>query len=145
MAYLGIDYGTKRIGLAYGFIELGIAFPLPAITYENQTMVWPLFSALIKDKKITHIVLGLPLNMDDSEGKSAQMVREFADQLTQHFSLPIFLSDERLTTYAATPIKKQNSLKKIKKDRHSGKIDSQAAVLILQDYFNEQSLYNHLS
>jgi putative Holliday junction resolvase len=141
MAYLGIDYGTKRIGLAYGELALGIAFKIPALSYTQEATLWPLLGDILINKKITHVVFGLPLNMDGSEGPAVKKVKDFAHQFHKHYPLPIFWSDERLTTEVIPKPKGVKTLSAIKKHRQSGAIDSQAAVLILQDYFDEYALH----
>lgn len=146
--YLAIDWGQKRIGLAYADEDLKIAFPLPCITIQNEPQALKELEQLIVLKKIDFCVIGLPLNMDGSEGSKAQIVSNFAHCLHERTGIPYALSDETLTTYEAShqgiSSKKKRNLKDIQKDRKSGKIDSQSAVIILQDYLNEeQNLTSH--
>lgn len=134
--YLGIDLGRKRVGLAYAD-EVGIAFPLPPILVEGKTDLLEAVGKVIALKKITHCVVGYPLNMDDSEGARAKEAVIFAEKLQAIFHLPVSLEDERLTTYAAESIK--TSKKKQKSpliERKTGTIDSRAAAIILQDFLD---------
>ncbi|HEX2099572.1 MAG TPA: Holliday junction resolvase RuvX, partial [Candidatus Synoicihabitans sp.] len=71
MRCLGIDYGTRRIGLARGD-ELGLASPLPALTQATPEQRWQALLALIAQQRITDLVIGHPLNMDDSVGPKAR-------------------------------------------------------------------------
>ncbi len=135
MKCLGIDYGERRIGLSYGD-EIGVATPLPALTDADAEKRWSALAALARQRRITDIVLGWPLNMDDSEGFKAKEVEKFARRLESELGLPIHLVDERLTSYEA-----ESSIPKAKRRdvRASGLIDSRAATIILQDFL-EQNL-----
>jgi putative Holliday junction resolvase len=132
MRCLGIDYGTKRVGLAQGD-ELAIATPLPALVEATDAARWTRLGELIRQRRITDLVLGYPYNMDGSVGFKAKEVDAFAERLRAEFGLPVHLVDETLTSYAA-----ESSI--AKKDRRavrdSGVIDSRAACLILQDFLD---------
>lgn len=135
MHYLGIDYGTKRIGLASGD-EVGVATPLPAVLESAGEARWTKLAEVIRERRITELVVGYPYNMDGSVGFKAREVDAFVAELKARFGLPVHLIDETLTSYAA-----ESSIRK--KDRRavrdSGLIDSRAATLILQDYLDQQS------
>lgn len=130
MRCLGIDYGTRRIGLSYGD-ELGVATPLPALTEPDPAKRWQALVALIGQRRITDLVLGHPLNMDDTVGFKAKEVEAFAGRLRAEVKLPVHLVDERLTSYEA-----ESTISKSKRRdvRASGIIDSRSATLILQDF-----------
>jgi putative Holliday junction resolvase len=132
MRCLGIDYGTKRIGLSYGD-ELGVATPLPALTDPDPTKRLAGLADLVRQRRITDLVIGLPLNMDDTAGPKAQEAEALAARLRSELGLPVHLIDERLTSYEA-----ESSIPKAKRRavRASGIIDSRAATLILQDFLN---------
>jgi putative Holliday junction resolvase len=132
MRFLGIDYGTRRIGLSYGD-ELGVATPLPAITESERERQWSGLRAVAAQRRITEIVVGYPVNMDESVGRKAKEVEAFAEQLRAEFKVPVHLVDERLTSYEA-----ESTIAKSKRRdlRASGIIDSRAATIILQDYLN---------
>lgn len=133
MRYIGIDLGTRRIGLAYGD-ELGVATPLPALTQADPTERRTGLLKVIRERRAQEIVLGHPLNMDDTAGPKAKEAEAFAAQLTKELGLPVHLVDERLTSYEA-----ESSIAKSKRRdvRASGIIDSRAATLILQDYLDQ--------
>lgn len=134
MRCLGIDYGTKRVGLAHGD-ELGVATPLPALVDADETARWQKLGAVIKQRRITDLVLGYPYNMDGTAGFKAKEVDAFAAKLRTAFGLPVHLVDETLTSSEA-----ESSI--AKKDRRgvrdSGLVDSRAACLILQDYLDQK-------
>lgn len=134
MRCLGIDYGTKRVGLAHGD-EVGVATPLPALIDAEPAARWAKLGALIRQRRITDVVVGYPFNMDGSVGFKAKEVDAFVGRLKEDFGLPVHLIDETLTSYAA-----ESSI--AKKDRRgvrdSGLVDSRAACLILQDFLDQR-------
>lgn len=134
MRCLGIDYGTKRVGLAHGD-EIGVATPLPALVDADEAVRWRQLGEVIRQRRITDLVLGYPYNMDGSVGFKAKEVDAFAARLKAAFSLPVHLVDETLTSAEA-----ESSI--AKKDRRavrdSGLVDSRAACLILQDYLDQK-------
>lgn len=134
MRCLGIDYGTRRIGLSYGD-ELGVATPLPALIETEEAKRWAALVAVVKQRRATDLVLGYPFNMDGSVGFKAKEVDAFAARLRAEFALPVHLTDERLTSYEA-----ESSIAKSKRRevRASGIVDSRAATLILQDFLNQK-------
>ena len=135
MRCLGIDYGTKRVGLAHGD-EVGVATPLPAVLEPAGEARWTKLGDAIKARRITDLVVGFPYNMDGSVGFKAKEVEAFVAELKARFALPVHLVDETLTSYAA-----ESSIKK--KDRRgvreSGLIDSRAATIILQDFLDQRN------
>jgi len=134
MRFLGIDYGTRRIGLAAGD-ELGIATPLPALVEADAAARRRALAGVVKARRIQEIVLGLPLNMDGSEGFKAKESQAFAEELRAEFGLPVHLVDERLTSHMAESGMNQKQLREI---RGKGIIDSRAAAVILQDYLDQR-------
>jgi putative Holliday junction resolvase len=133
MRCLGIDYGTRRVGLAQGD-EVGVATPLPALIDTEAAARWKKLGEVIRQRRITDLVLGLPYNMDGSLGFKAKEVEAFAARLKAQFGLPVHLVDETLTSYAAEATVPKKSRRAV---RDSGLIDSRAACLILQDYLDQ--------
>jgi len=134
MHCLGIDYGTRRVGLAHGD-EIGVATPLPALVDADEPVRWQKLGVIIKERRITVLVLGYPYNMDGSVGFKAKEVDAFATRLKATFGLPVHLVDETLTSSeaeASIPKKDRRGV------RDSGLIDSRAACLILQDYLDQK-------
>ena len=134
MRFLGIDYGTRRIGLAFGD-ELGIATPLPALTDADAAKRRAGLAAVVKARRVTDLVLGYPYNMDGTTGFKAKEVDAFADQLRADLCLPVHLIDERLTSHMAEAGMTQLELREI---RAKGIVDSRAAALILQDFLDQR-------
>ena len=99
MRYLAIDYGDKRTGLAICDPQETVVSPLLVI--EGQKNLIEKIEDIIETESVEAIVIGLPLNMDGSAGPRATLVRRFADRLKGRINVPIFLQDERLTTFAA--------------------------------------------
>lgn len=134
MRALGIDYGTKRIGLAIGD-ELGLASPLPALVEQDAEQRWQSLARAIREKRITDLVIGYPYNMDGSVGPMAQRVDVFAARLRDSFGLPVHLIDESLTSYAAEATLPKKKLRQV---RDVGLIDSRAAAIVLQDFLDQK-------
>ena len=134
MRFLGIDYGTRRIGLAFGD-ELGIATPLPALTDADAAKRRAGLAAVVKARRVTDLVLGYPYNMDGTTGFKAKEVDAFADQLRADLGLPVHLFDARLTSHMAEAGMTQLELREI---RAKGIVDSRAAALILQDFLDQR-------
>src|SRR3954471_18219042 len=100
MRCLGIDYGTRRVGLAQGD-EIGVATPLPALVDADESVRWKKLGDLVRQRRITDLVLGYPYNMDGSVGFKAKEVDAFAAKLKAAFGLPVHLVDETLTSSEA--------------------------------------------
>ena len=133
MRCLGIDYGERRWGLACGD-DLGVATPLPALLEKDFARRWASLAAIVRDRKITDIVVGYPLNMDGSAGFKAKETDGFARRLRAEFSLPVHLVDERLTSCEAEEASPKQKRRKL---RATGIVDSRAATLILQDHLGQ--------
>lgn len=134
MRCLGIDYGEKRVGLAHGD-ELGLATPLPAVLEPAGEPRWTRLGEVIRARRITDLVVGYPYNLDGSAGFKAREVEGFAAELRARFGLPVHLVDETLTSYAAEETMPRKDRRAV---RASGRIDSRAAALILQDFLDQQ-------
>ena len=138
-SFIGIDFGSKYIGLSWGCKDLQLAVPLDAIKqYTSLESVWVHLRALVREKSADAFVVGLPLNMDGSEGKRVQEVRQFVAKLQREIDLPVHFVDERLSTEAAQHLigLKPGSIKQQKQKKRSGVIDSRAATLLLQDFLD---------
>jgi putative Holliday junction resolvase len=134
MQCLGIDFGTKRIGLAGGD-DIGVATPLPALVENDPERRWTSLLAVVKSRRITDLVLGYPFNMDGTVGFKAKEVEAFAERLKRETGLPVHLVDERLSSYEAEETIPKGKRRQV---RASGLIDSRAATIILQDFLNEK-------
>jgi len=137
MKYLAIDWGEKRWGIGYGD-ELGVATPLDAIVDAEISARWIHLEKVVRERRIDTLVVGYPLNMDGSVGFKAREVDHFIDEVNQRLPhLPVVRTDERLTSHAAG---KHWSGKKKREQRKSGKLDSAAAAVFLQDYLDHTNM-----
>ena len=128
-AIMGLDLGTRTIGTAVSDILRGIATPQHTIRRRKFTLDAADLLSLAADRAIGGIVLGLPLNMDGSEGPRAQSTRAFARNLSRLTDLPIAYWDERLSTVAAErALLEADASRK----RRAERIDAVAAGIILQ-------------
>ncbi|HEX8413902.1 MAG TPA: Holliday junction resolvase RuvX [Sphingomicrobium sp.] len=126
---LGLDLGTKTIGVAVSDAMRYSATPLETIKRTKFTKDAERLEELIAENRIVAILLGLPLNMDGSEGPRVQSTRAFARNLAQRVSLPIAFWDERLSTSAVTRMMIEADLRR---DRRAELVDKLAASYILQ-------------
>lgn len=136
MNYLGIDWGERRIGLAYAD-ELGVAMPLPAAVARLKKERLAHIGSIIAERRIDEIICGYPINMDGSIGFKAKEVDAFIAELENQFKLKVHRVDERLSSHTVKQIAKAQ---KKQFDRRSGEIDSRSAVVILQDFIEAQAL-----
>lgn len=135
--YLGVDYGTKRTGLAWAD-ELGIALPIGAIPGVREDGWVEKFGDVVMEKKIDEIIVGYPIHMDGTVGKRANEVDLFIVGLEEKFKLPVHRVDERLTSLAAEEAMGKKNAKRKKLDL--GKIDASAAGLILRDFIENRKI-----
>ena len=133
---IGLDLGSKRIGVSICDERQSIATPFKTINRINTSVLVTELKEIIKENNIKGIVIGNPVNMDGTLGSSAQSVKDISSNISKFIDLPVFLWDERLSTVGAFNLSSQldvNISKKIKK------IDENAAAFILQgaiDYLN---------
>lgn len=144
MIFLGIDYGEKRIGLASGDSELGLASPMGAAVEPTEAARLARIAKEIERRGVTKLIVGYPLNMDGSAGFKAREVDTFIAKLEESFGLPVERVDERLSSRVAdaslvTPKKKKRTIKQRQAERRRGERDSRAAAVILQDYLDAQA------
>jgi len=131
-SWLAIDYGSKRIGLAHAD-EVRVPVPLPAATQADEDSRLEHIERVVREKKAKTLVLGYPARPDGSAGPMAKEVEAFRDRLIARCPLPVHLHDER---YSSQDAGEHWNLKKARKKRKSGQLDSAAATLILRDYLD---------
>ncbi|WNG29687.1 Holliday junction resolvase RuvX [Cystobacter fuscus] len=137
MRTLGLDVGTKTIGVAVSD-PLGLtAQTVTTIRRSNLKADLAALKALVEEYEAQAFVVGLPLNMDGSEGPRAEATRKFVDVLTQTFGLPVELCDERLSTVAAQRTLLEADLSRAKRREV---IDQMAAQFILQGWLDARSV-----
>jgi putative holliday junction resolvase len=126
---LGLDIGTKTIGVATSDADRRLATGVETIARKTFTADAQRLLALAGERKCAGFVLGLPLNMDGSEGPRAQSVRAFARNLAKLTELPIALWDERLSTAA---VERELIAADVSRKKRAAVIDQHAAIFILQ-------------
>jgi putative Holliday junction resolvase len=126
---LALDLGDKTIGLALSDVTRTIASPLQALAKKKFTVNAAELAALAAEHDVGGIVIGLPVNMDGSEGPRAQSARQFAANLAGKLDLPIVLWDERLSTAAVTRTLIEADASRA---RRAALVDKLAAAYILQ-------------
>ncbi len=138
MKLLGIDYGTKRIGLAIS--DEGMKFAFPKKILENKLGVIEELGQVIKNEKIFEIVIGDALNTDGSANDVTPELNSFIDELGHKFQLPIKKEREFFTSIEARGRegKESRNAREIKRDT-SAKVDASAAALILQRYLDKRN------
>src|SRR5262249_36930044 len=128
-ALIGLDLGTKTIGVATSDPDRRLATGVETIARKTFTADSARLLALAAERKATGFVLGLPINMDGSEGPRAQSPRAFARNLARLPDLPIALWDERLSTAA---VERELITANVSRKRRAAVIDQHAATFILQ-------------
>ena len=133
MRYLAIDYGRKRIGLAICDQAEIIVSPLAVI--EGQNGLIEKIAGVIEAENVKAVVLGLPLNMDDSQGAQAKLTLQFAEQLKKAVDIPVHLQDERLSSFGA---EEKLALTELSKAKQKKQLDAVAAAEILQAFLDQK-------
>ena len=131
MVILSVDYGDTRTGIAVCDKLQILASPVCVINEHDQSVLVNKIIELVLEHKAERIVVGLPKNMDDSEGERSEKCRELAACLHESSGIEVVLQDERLTTVEA--IEYLNRLN-IRGKKRKNIIDAVSAVIILQDY-----------
>ncbi|MEW8301036.1 MAG: Holliday junction resolvase RuvX [Candidatus Thiodiazotropha sp.] len=128
---LGFDYGTRKIGVAVGQTVTGTATALETLHLVNHKPDWKRIEDLIEEWKPEALVVGLPLDVDDSETDATQPALRFSRQLEGRFHLKVHLADERYSSFEARDRLGHNAKK-------MEDYDAVAAKLILETWLNEQ-------
>ena len=126
---IGLDLGSKRIGVSICDEKQLIATPFKTINRTTAKDLMIELKIIIKENNIKGIIIGNPLNMDGSSGRSAQSVKDTSDNIEKSIGLPICLWDERLSTVGAFNLSRQLDVNISKKVKN---IDKNAAAFILQ-------------
>ena len=138
MRTLAIDFGTRRIGLALSDEGGRFATPLEVLKVNAPTQAFPPILTLIAKESVQRILLGLPLNMDESAGPAAQATIMWARELSSRSGLPVLFVDERLSSFDAEQslIDRKRGGEKITRKGKKQKLDALAAARFLQDYLD---------
>jgi putative holliday junction resolvase len=127
--WLGLDLGHVRIGVALSDTLGMTAQPLTVLQSEGTQKDIITIGELVNEHEVSQVIVGLPINMDGTESKQTQKIREFATKLSNRLNVPVFFIDERLTSRQAERMMTDSGVT-AKKQR--GKVDQIAAALLLQ-------------
>ena len=137
MRLMGIDFGDARVGIALSDPLMIMSQGYKTIKNDGTDSLFEEIAAIIKEKEVTKIVIGLPKNMDNSQGFRTAATMEFADKLKAYTDAEIDFSDERLTTVSAHGfLNEMNVRGKKRKDT----VDTLSAALILETYMKKKGL-----
>lgn len=126
MNILGIDYGKKRIGLAWVQSGLDVVLPFGVVKEQRTRSKEQILIELIKKEKVEKIIVGLPLDLEGAESENVGAVKSFVAELKKDLSIPIEFVDERFTTAEAKRMGEEGV-----------SVDERAAMLILQSYLDK--------
>ncbi len=126
---IGLDLGSKRIGVAICDDRQSIATPFKTINKTNNNELIDELNTIIKENNIKGIIIGNPINMDGSEGSSSQSIKDVSTNIGKSIDIPVCLWDERLSTVGAFNLSSQLDINVSKKVKN---IDQNAAAFILQ-------------
>ena len=133
---IGLDQGSKRIGVSICDEKQLIATPLKTINRNTLNELITELKIIIDENNIKGVIIGNPLNMDGSSGRSAQSVKDTSEKIEKNIDIPVCLWDERLSTVGAFNLSSQLNINVSKREK---KIDENAAAFILQgaiDFLN---------
>ena len=133
---IGLDLGTKRIGVSICDENQSIATPFKTLIKKDTKQFINEIKEIVDENDVKAIIIGNPINMDGSQGKSSQSVKDVAKNISKFINLPICLWDERLSTIGAFNLSSQLDINVSKREKN---IDKNAAAFILQgalDYLN---------
>lgn len=137
MRYLGLDLGTKTLGISISDITLTIANSLTILRFneDDYDAVYPELKKIIEEYDIKKIILGLPKNMNNTVGERGLKTLAFKEKLFNWFNIDVEMQDERLTTVEATNYLLEADMSRKKRKK---KIDKIAANIILQTYLDKR-------
>lgn len=130
---MGLDVGTKTLGLALSDIRWTIASPLQTLTFKKFSAILPPLRDLIAQHQVAALVVGLPMNMDGTEGPRCQGVRQQAKNLEAALGLSLYFWDERLSTLAVTRTLLEAD---VSRSKRAEVVDKMAASYILQGFLD---------
>ncbi len=138
LTLFGIDYGTRKIGVAVGQNLTNTAMGIAVIAVRNGEPDWIELDKLVQRWKPGAFVVGMPFNMDGTESEMSVQANKFARILTERYQKPCYPVDERLSTRAAREITRNNAEMIGKRYDDKSRVDSMAAQLLLESWFASQ-------
>ena len=133
---MGLDLGKKRIGVSISTQSLDGALPLRTISEDKFSKIIDILKSIISEYNIKGIIFGLPKNMDGTEGRSAQSVKDKAEKMCNEINIKYAFWDERLSTVAVERNYVKNEKSRSKKKQVKKDIDNLAAAFILEGAIN---------
>lgn len=137
MRLMGIDYGDARVGIALSDPLMIMSQGYKTIQNDGTDALFLEIVSIIKEKEVTKIVIGLPKNMDNSQGFRTDATMEFAERLKTFTDVEIDFSDERLTTVSAHGFLNEMN---VRGKKRKGAVDTLSAALILETYMKKKGL-----
>lgn len=136
MKYLGLDLGSRTLGVAISDITGTIATSYTVIRHQEEyDRLLSEVEKIVKEENISKIVLGFPKNMNNTIGPKGELSLEFKEKLEKKLNIEVFLQDERLTTKQAESVLIQNNTRREKRKKV---IDKLAATIILQSFLDKE-------
>ncbi len=136
MIYLGLDLGSKTLGLSISDKTCTIASPLEVIRYENENELFQKLDKIVDERKVDAFVLGNPKNLDGSLSDRSIISLEFKDKLKSRYNKEVIMQDERLSTVEAERLLISNGTKRINRKKV---IDKLAATIILESFLSRRN------
>ncbi|MBQ6494642.1 MAG: Holliday junction resolvase RuvX [Bacilli bacterium] len=137
MKYMGLDLGTKTLGISISDLTKTIATNYKTLYFDNEdynSLIEPL-KIIIEKENIEKIILGYPKNMNNTIGPRAQITEEFKDKIEKNLNIEVILQDERLTSVISNNVLIEANVSRKKRKK---KVDGIAAVIILQSYLDKK-------
>ncbi len=134
LTLFGIDFGTRKIGVAVGQTLTRTAMGIAVIPVNNREPDWNALDKLVQEWKPGAFVVGMPFNMDGTDSDMSARARHFAKLLTERYGKPCHEVDERLSTRAAREIARDNAELMGKRHNDRAKVDAIAAQLLLESW-----------
>ena len=137
MRYLGLDLGSKRIGVALSDTTMTIASIYKTIYFNNEDYYSTIYEIekIVRENDVKKIILGFPKNMNNTLGERAMVTTEYQKKLEESLNIPVILFDERLTSVISNSVLIDADMSRKKRKK---KVDGLAAQIILQDYLNKE-------
>jgi putative Holliday junction resolvase len=138
MRTLAIDLGTRRVGLALSDANAKLASPYDVLTISTPQQAMAAVQEVVRAESVERLVVGVPLNMDDSAGPQARQAVAWGRELHDRTSLPLILIDERLSSFAAEQklLERKRSGEKLTRGRKKRQLDAIAAAAFLQQFLD---------
>lgn len=137
MRYLGLDLGSKTIGVALSDTTMTIASIYKTIYFKNEDYYSTIYEIekIVRENDVKKIILGFPKNMNNTLGERAMVTTEYQKKLEESLNIPVVLFDERLTSVISNSVLIDADMSRKKRKK---KVDGLAAQIILQDYLNKE-------